>query len=40
MFLASNDTCWVPERWNTCATSVIPAPCSRLASALGTQAIA
>ena len=40
MFLALNDTCRVPERWNTCATSVISAPCSRLASALGTHAIA
>ncbi len=37
---SANDTCRVPERWKICATSVIIAPCSRLASAFGTHAIA
>ena len=40
MFLSLNDTCRVPERWNTWATLVISAPCSREASALGTHEIA
>ena len=40
MFLSLNETCSVPERWKTCPTSVISAPCSRDCSAFGTQAIA
>ena len=40
MFLSLKDTCRVPERWKIWATSVILAPCSRDASALGTQAMA
>ena len=35
-----SETCRVPERWKICATSVILAPCSRDASAFGTQATA
>ena len=34
------DTCSVPERWKIWAMSVMPAPCSRDWSALGTQAMA
>ena len=33
-------TCSVPERWKTWPMLVISAPCSRVASALGTQAMA
>ncbi len=40
MFLSLKDTWSVPERWNTWATLVIIAPCSREARALGTQEIA
>ena len=40
MFLSLNDTCSVPERWKIWAMSVMSAPCSRDASALGTQAMA
>ena len=35
-----NDTCNVPERWNTWAMSTMFAPASRLASAFGTHASA
>ncbi len=35
-----NETCRVPERWNTCAMSTMFAPASRLASAFGTHASA
>ena len=35
---SAHATCKVPERWNTWAMSTMPAPCSRDASALGTQA--
>ena len=37
---SANETCNVPERWNTCAMSTMFAPASRVASALGTQASA
>ena len=40
MPLSLNDTCSVPERWKIWAMSVMLAPASRLASALGTHAIA
>ena len=40
MSLSLNETCSVPDFWKICATSVMPAPCSRDASALGTHAIA
>ena len=37
---SANETCNVPDRWNTCAMSTMFAPASRVASALGTQASA
>ena len=37
---SANETCNVPERWNTCAMSTMFAPASRVASAFGTHAIA
>jgi hypothetical protein len=40
MFFSLKETWSVPDRWKTWPTSVIPAPCSRDCSALGTQAIA
>ena len=40
MSLSLNETWSVPDFWKICATSVISAPCSRDASALGTHAIA
>ena len=40
MPLSLNDTCSVPERWKIWAMSAMLAPASRLASALGTQAMA
>ena len=35
-----NDTCSVPERWKIWAMLTMSAPCSRVCSALGTQAMA
>ena len=40
MALSLKETCSVPERWKTWPTSVMPAPCSRDCSALGTHAMA
>ena len=37
---SANDTWSVPERWNTCAMSMMSAPASRVASAFGTHATA